>query len=222
MITSHLFLKGLRADRRDGIVSRFFWDLYIFAPIPAAFSVKDGQSRMTRPQTKFEGPPKKTVWTVAWFAVLGIAVSVVLRLTRDSESADVDQTTSPWPEQIRLSEEEELSIPDPDELGKRRLTPRTPHEAIEDPSKSLCRFYRDLKTLDDRRADNPDKKVRILHYGDSILTTDELSGRVRRTLQRRFGDGGHGFVLLGKPWRWYHHLDIDHGANRKWTPRPLS
>jgi lysophospholipase L1-like esterase len=31
---------------------------------------------------------------------------------------------------------------------------------------------------------------------------------VRQLLQQRFGDAGHGFSLLAKPWAWYEHRDV--------------
>ena len=99
-------------------------------------------------------------------------------------------------------------------------TPKQARQPLDDPSGAMCPFYAALRRLD---RDKPDgDKVRVLHYGDSILTTDQLSGAIRRKLQARFGDGGHGFVLLGRPWRWYHHLDVVHGANNKWTVHPLT
>lgn len=96
--------------------------------------------------------------------------------------------------------------------------PKPPRQPIEDPARSMCSFYAALKKLAAEK--DGDAKVRVLHFGDSILTTDQLSGAIRRKLQTRFGDGGHGFVLLGKPWRWYRHLDVRHGANGKWRIRP--
>lgn len=52
--------------------------------------------------------------------------------------------------------------------------------------------------------------LRIGIYGDSNLTSDHLSGHLRRALQERFGDGGHGFVGLARPWGWYVHEDVWH------------
>jgi lysophospholipase L1-like esterase len=40
-------------------------------------------------------------------------------------------------------------------------------------------------------------------------------------LQARFGDGGHGFVLIGKPWAWYQHRGITLQASG-WTYQPAS
>ncbi|MEO6804367.1 MAG: GDSL-type esterase/lipase family protein, partial [Granulicella sp.] len=59
-------------------------------------------------------------------------------------------------------------------------------------------------------------RVSILHYGDSPTTADLITGDVRALLQKRFGDGGHGYLLIAKPWAWYGHRDTDisgHGWN---------
>lgn len=54
--------------------------------------------------------------------------------------------------------------------------------------------------------------VRVAMYGDSNMTMDYLSGEVRRVLQRRLGDGGHGFVTATKH-LFYRHMDVEHGAS---------
>lgn len=50
--------------------------------------------------------------------------------------------------------------------------------------------------------------TRILHYGDSPTTADLVTADVRSLLQKTFGDAGHGFVLLDRPWAWYGHRGI--------------
>ncbi len=58
--------------------------------------------------------------------------------------------------------------------------------------------------------------VRVAHYGDSLITSDYLSGTARRLLQRDLGDGGHGFLAIANPWEWYFHNDVAHTASRGW------
>ncbi len=58
--------------------------------------------------------------------------------------------------------------------------------------------------------------TRILHYGDSLVVVDFLSGQTRRRLQARFGDAGHGYMLAGKPWPWYQHWDISYRTAKSW------
>ncbi|MGA2741607.1 MAG: GDSL-type esterase/lipase family protein [Bryobacteraceae bacterium] len=51
--------------------------------------------------------------------------------------------------------------------------------------------------------------TRILHYGDSPTTADLITGDTRQLLQKRYGDAGHGFTLIGKPWAWYEHRGVE-------------
>jgi hypothetical protein len=63
--------------------------------------------------------------------------------------------------------------------------------------------------------------TRILHYGDSPTTADSITSDVRRLLQQKFGDAGHGFLLISKPWAWYGHNGVTlqgHG----WKIEPAS
>ncbi len=50
--------------------------------------------------------------------------------------------------------------------------------------------------------------VRILHYGDSPTTADLITADVRALFHKEFGDAGHGFVLVAKPWAWYGHRGV--------------
>jgi lysophospholipase L1-like esterase len=81
--------------------------------------------------------------------------------------------------------------------------PARARQPVEDPSgHALDAFY---SALEATRGGGTRALVRVLHYGDSMLTGDGISQAARTALQARFGDGGHGFVLAGRPWRWYHH-----------------
>ena len=59
--------------------------------------------------------------------------------------------------------------------------------------------------------------TRILHYGDSLIDTDFVVGTARRLLQKRFGDGGHGFVNPARPWEWYRHWDLTYSVRGAWS-----
>ena len=65
------------------------------------------------------------------------------------------------------------------------------------------------------------KTVRVLHYGDSPTTADSITADVRRLLQERFGDAGHGFLLIAKPWAWYGHSGVTLDAHG-WKISPAS
>ncbi|GMU85314.1 MAG: hypothetical protein AMXMBFR48_05560 [Ignavibacteriales bacterium] len=53
-----------------------------------------------------------------------------------------------------------------------------------------------LKYFFDALSDSKNKKVRIGHWGDSIILGDVLSDSFRRLLQKQFGGNGVGFVSL--------------------------
>jgi lysophospholipase L1-like esterase len=85
-----------------------------------------------------------------------------------------------------------------------RLKPAPPaHLTV--PAGSLDSFFAALRRTEARE---PGAVTRILHYGDSPTTADSITADVRRLLQQRFGDAGHGFLLIAKPWAWYGHNGV--------------
>ena len=56
----------------------------------------------------------------------------------------------------------------------------------------------------------------MLHYGDSPVTADSITADVRSLLQQHFGDAGHGFVLIAKPWAWYGHRGVEVSRETGW------
>jgi lysophospholipase L1-like esterase len=92
--------------------------------------------------------------------------------------------------------------------------------AIEDATgHALDGYYASLaKTIG--RA--PGAITRILHYGDSVITADLISGTMRRLSQAKFGDAGHGFILLANPWEWYFHNDVNHSASDGWSANRIT
>jgi lysophospholipase L1-like esterase len=62
----------------------------------------------------------------------------------------------------------------------------------------------------------PGAITRAGHWGDSVIGGDGLTEAIRRKLQQRFGDAGHGFHILGKYNRWYHHRGMRYEEVREW------
>ena len=83
----------------------------------------------------------------------------------------------------------------------------------------LRHFYETLAHLEDGHAHDD---VRILQYGDSHTASDLGTGALRRTMQQRFGDGGRGFVSIGKPWKRYSQDGIRAGMSKEFTPEKKS
>jgi lysophospholipase L1-like esterase len=64
----------------------------------------------------------------------------------------------------------------------------------------LGHLFERFAGLDDGRLHDD---VRILQFGDSHTAADMGTSAVRHRLQSRFGDGGRGFVSIGRPWKTY-------------------
>ena len=86
--------------------------------------------------------------------------------------------------------------------------------AIEDADgHSLDHFHEALT-----RAAEGQGQARILFYGASHVASDTFTGPIRRALQERFGDAGHGFVIPGHPWRSYRHRGVRIASSRgRWS-----
>jgi lysophospholipase L1-like esterase len=91
---------------------------------------------------------------------------------------------------------------------------------IEDPrGRGLAAFYASL--LSTARRDKG-ALSRIAHYGDSSIATDLITHTVRRSLQHRFGDGGHGFLLIARGHMPWGHRDVTHHSGGGWVLREIT
>lgn len=127
----------------------------------------------------------------------------------DEEGLEIEDPQQDAP--VFVIRSDDLPPPPPDV----RTTPSgIPLLAIEDPQRALRRFYRALKRTADKE---PRALTRVVHYGDSLIMGDYVTQTVRRLMQKRFGDGGHGFVLAGRPWRWYRRDRLRLSAGGNWS-----
>jgi lysophospholipase L1-like esterase len=94
----------------------------------------------------------------------------------------------------------------------------TPVRDLQDEGGALDHFYEALWRTEKQE---PGAITRILHYGDSPTTADLITGDVRQMLQERFGDSGHGFTLIARPWAWYEHRDVRLSASG-WDIHPAT
>jgi lysophospholipase L1-like esterase len=86
--------------------------------------------------------------------------------------------------------------------------------ALERPA-ALRRFFESLARLESGQAQDD---VRITQFGDSHTAADIQTGAVRRALQTRFGDGGRGFVAIGRPWKRWLQDGVRVGMSTDWDP----
>ncbi len=79
----------------------------------------------------------------------------------------------------------------------------------------LTHVFEALARLEDVHAHDD---VRILQYGDSHTASDLGVAVFRHALQARFGDGGRGFVSVGKPWKSYVQEGVRGGMTKEFEP----
>jgi len=94
---------------------------------------------------------------------------------------------------------------------------RATETPIENP-RALVPFFEQLYRYQQTENSEP---LRILHYGDSHTASDDWTGSVRELLQSRFGDGGSGYALAGRPFRGYRRYDLKSGASKRWKSEGL-
>jgi len=152
--------------------------------------------------------PKKTSLALLTVAMLlGIfARAGVLKRVDFSGIADFEWRETAPPEPLLKHPYRGDTPPGvPPVVGQKKLT------MLEDPGKRLYPFYHALEL-----AKTGQGVARVLHYGDSPTTADSITADVRSLLQEQFGDAGHGFVLIAKPWPWYGHRGVEvHGSGWK-------
>jgi len=89
-----------------------------------------------------------------------------------------------------------------------------PPRSIEDPSgKALDKFFAKLARVENKE---PGATARVLYYGDSIIASDFVSGKLRRLLQDRFGDAGHGYAIVANAWPGWFHIDVSRKGSAEW------
>lgn len=113
----------------------------------------------------------------------------------------------------------------PRPVKPRTAKPYTPPVAKPVPianAEALAPFFDALAALPP--AGSPDlgeAVVRILHFGDSHVAADYWTGEMRRRLQERFGDAGPGYVMPGRPWRYFRHAQAKSPKAEGWETAGL-
>jgi lysophospholipase L1-like esterase len=156
----------------------------------------------------------------------GQGLVLAARPSDDAPRVGEIELQAPAPGQSeRLALPENVTMPEQAEalLGsgaERKTSPR----AIEDPSgHTLDSFFAALERVE---RHEPSAVGRICFWGDSNVAGDLVSGVLRRKMQARFGDAGHGFVLLAGPTEWDFANDVWRSASNAWSisriPGPLA
>ncbi len=150
--------------------------------------------------------PKKPSLAIVTFGIL----ILLLELTKFAHPFAPAAALDFRPRQSVVSEEPGRPRPPLESRNKMVMVQNPIGPNLIDQRESLKGFYQALWRTEARQ---PGAVTRILHYGDSPVTADSITADVRSLLQEHFGDAGHGFVLIAKPWAWYGHRGVDaHGS----------
>lgn len=91
-------------------------------------------------------------------------------------------------------------------------------EAVEPPKKRMGELARFYTALDGLAAGTRKDHVRVMWLGDSHGQADFWSGKLRSILQKRFGNGGPGFVHIA--FGGYRHDGVEVFKKDKWATTP--
>ncbi|MEZ4224192.1 MAG: hypothetical protein R3B13_24800 [Polyangiaceae bacterium] len=148
-------------------------------------------------------------------APVGVAPPVL-----ETGESTLEQVTTDRPE---LAQPEHAELPrsarGPIAKGARgpalKIDVDSPPVPIVDPSgHALDGFFEDVgATL----RKEPGAITRVIHFGDSIVTSDYVSATLRRKLQGELGDAGHGYMLMANAWPAYFHNDVSRFASAGWS-----
>lgn len=86
-------------------------------------------------------------------------------------------------------------------------------------SAALVPFFEQLWQLENK----PDasKSLHVLQYGDSHTASDDWVNQIRSMFQQRFGNGGAGYSLAGRPFQGYRRYDVKGGQSPRWETEGL-
>ncbi|HLG96787.1 MAG TPA: GDSL-type esterase/lipase family protein [Bryobacteraceae bacterium] len=143
--------------------------------------------------------PRKTTQTILTFAglVLLLILAKVARPLAPASLVDFRPRTSNVPPLEAVRPAPVRPVPPQPAAGAPDLI---------DERENLKVFYQALWRTESKI---PGAVTRVLHYGDSPVTADSITADTRALLQEHYGDAGHGFVLIAKPWAWYGHRGVD-------------
>jgi lysophospholipase L1-like esterase len=118
---------------------------------------------------------------------------------------------------------------DPDDKPAPPVTSRAKIQALEDaclagPPEQCKRWAMDgfYRAVADAKAKKLGRAVRVSWYGDSVIATDAIPGRLRQLMQGELGDGGPGFVYVVPPHRFCGHESINRSSGGGWTAHAIS
>lgn len=132
---------------------------------------------------------------------------VELEAQTDDSQARGSELDAPLPQRGSPIAQAKVKIPPSVLEGK-------PPISVEDPTgHALDKFFDKLIAVENK---TPGAVARIIYYGDSIVASDFITGKLRRMLQDRFGDAGHGYAIAANAFKGWFHIDVSRKASEQW------
>jgi lysophospholipase L1-like esterase len=97
------------------------------------------------------------------------------------------------------------------QLGAPFDVSRVPLEPLQGSPAARARLRRAME-----RAADPSRLTRFAAWGASHVAGEFFTGEVRRLLQTRWGDGGHGVLMPAPPWNGYRRNDVNLCSTGTW------
>ncbi len=157
------------------------------------------------------GPNRGTIWASPK------AVATVLRTVGETalaeESSNQGERTS-RPSNLTLSRTGVIASAGGEPTEGDLSAEKPPPVQLEDTdNQGMFHFYASLRKTATKQGG---AITRIIHFGDSLVASDYVSGTLRRLLQLHFGDAGHGFTLVANAWPSYFHEGVSRYATSGW------
>lgn len=173
--------------------------------------------------------------TLGWFVVILIAgvnlldgnvTALADRLTKKRDA----QPTAPGPvivaksETTTRAEDSEVVAKLPEQPGGSHDIGALDDVCIDGTDTSCKRWAMDgfYRSVGDARKGTLGRALRVSWFGDSVVATDVLPGRLRARLQGELGDGGPGFVYVLPPHRFCAHQGITRSGGENFLQYAVS
>jgi GDSL-like Lipase/Acylhydrolase family len=91
----------------------------------------------------------------------------------------------------------------------------SPAPVVDASGRALDAFFQSLLAVENRRSPAP--VARVTYWGDSTVVSDYITGALRKKLQTRFGDAGHGFLLMANAFPLYAHDGVERISAAGWS-----
>ena len=86
-------------------------------------------------------------------------------------------------------------------------------------SAALVPFFEQLWQLE--QTGGAAKTLHVLQYGDSHTASDDWANQLRTMFQLRFGNGGAGYSVAGRPFQGYRRFDVKTWQSTRWETEGL-